>query len=82
MTKWTKTTPFGDYTQTPDRVGARTNSQTMIIREARALRVAGKHAGSKPTARLLKGIAQTHRALTAYKKAQAEEAENNPSNEG
>lgn len=70
MSKWVKTTEFGDYTQTPDRIARRTNRNVHIIREARALRVAGKHAGSKPTGRLLKGIAKVHEAMAFYKKAQ------------
>lgn len=70
MSKWVKITEFGDYTQTPDRIAKRTNRNVHIIREARALRVAGKHAGSKPTSRLLKGIAKAHEAMAFYKKAQ------------
>ena len=70
MSKWIKTTTFGDYMQTPDRVTSRTNRNVHIIREARALRVAGKHAGSKPLGRLLRGIAKVHEAMISYKKSQ------------
>lgn len=73
MSKWVKTTEFGDYNQTVDRLSRRTNRNVHIIREARALRVAGKHAGSKPLGRLLKGIAKAHEAITSYKKAKEQE---------
>lgn len=61
-THWKKTTPFGDYNQTPDRVNARTNRCVQMIREAKALYVCGKHAGSKPLKRLAKGLARVHEA--------------------
>lgn len=67
-TTWKKTTPFGDYSKTSDRVNAKKNNQTMIIREAKSLFVAGKHAGSKTTKRLLQGIAKAHEAQAASKK--------------
>ena len=51
---WVKTTPFGDYRMTKDRVNARKDSH--IIRKARALGLIGKHAGSKPIGRLVKSI--------------------------
>jgi len=73
MSKWTKTTESGDYTQTPDRVAKRTNRNVHIIREARALRVAGKHAGSKPIGRLLKSIARVHEAMKAAKEEKSDE---------
>lgn len=63
MSKWIKTTSFGDYTQTPDRLNRKTNRNVHIIREARALRVVGKHAGSKPIDTLLRGIARAHKAM-------------------
>ena len=53
---WVKTTPFGDYRMTKDRVNSRNNRNTHIIRKARALGLIGKHAGSKPIGRLLKSI--------------------------
>ena len=67
-THWVKTSPFGDYSKTPDRINAKKSSQTMIIREAKSLFVAGKHAGSKTTKRLLQGIAKAHEAQSALKK--------------
>jgi hypothetical protein len=60
---WVKTTPFGNYENTEDRVNARTSSHVHIIREARALGINGRHAGSKPTSKLLKGIARAHKAM-------------------
>ena len=51
---WVKTTPFGDYRMTKDRVNTRKDSH--IIRKARALGLIGKHAGSKPIGRLLQSI--------------------------
>lgn len=53
---WVKTTPFGDYSMTKDRVNARKNRNTHIIRKARALGLIGKHAGSKPISRLIQSI--------------------------
>ena len=50
-THWVKTTPFGNYENTSDR--NETSAHTHIIREAKALGTAGKHAGSKPTSKLL-----------------------------
>lgn len=61
--KWIKTTPYGDYNETTDRISSNTNSHVMIIREARSLSVCGRHTGSKPISRLLKGIAKAHEAL-------------------
>lgn len=58
---WEKKTPFGNYENTSDRQN--TSAHTHIIREAKALGIAGKHAGSKPTSKLLKGIARAHRAM-------------------
>ena len=71
MSKWMKTTTFGDYTQTPDRI--ETNRNDFIIREARALGVAGKHVGSKPISRLLKSIARAHEAMSFHKKDEDKE---------
>ena len=53
---WKKTSSYGDYRMTSDRVNARTNRNTHIIRKARALGLIGKHAGSKPISRLLNSI--------------------------
>ena len=53
---WVKTTPFGDYRMTEDRVNARKNRDIHIIRKARALGLIGKHAGSKPLGRLVQSI--------------------------
>ena len=60
-THWVKTTSFGNYENTSDR--NETSAHTHIVREAKALGIAGKHAGSKPTSKLLKGIARAHRAM-------------------
>ena len=53
---WKKTSSYGDYRMTADRVNARNNRNTHIIRKARALGLIGKHAGSKPISRLLNSI--------------------------
>ena len=53
---WKKTASYGDYRMTTDRVNARNNRNTHIIRQARALGLIGKHAGSKPISRLLNSI--------------------------
>ena len=53
---WKKTSSYGDYRMTTDRVNARNNRNTHIIRQARALGLIGKHAGSKPISRLLDSI--------------------------
>ena len=53
---WKKTSSYGDYRMTSDRVNARNNRNTHIIRKARALGLVGKHAGSKPISRLLNSI--------------------------
>ena len=53
---WKKTSSYGDYRMTSDRVNARNNRNTHIIRKARALGLIGKHAGSKPISRLLNSI--------------------------
>ena len=58
---WEKKTPFGNWEDTPDR--NETSAHTHIIREAKALGITGKHTGSKPTSKLLKGIARAHRAM-------------------
>jgi len=61
-THWVKTTPFGDYNETPDRALARTERNIHIIREAKSLMLNGKHAGSKPIKRILEGLARAHEA--------------------
>ena len=53
---WTKSTPFGDYSMTKDRVDARNRRDTHIIRKAQALGLIGRHAGSKPIGRLIQSI--------------------------
>ena len=53
---WKKTSSYGDYRMTSDRVNARNNRNTHIIRKARILGLIGKHAGSKPISRLLNSI--------------------------
>ena len=77
MAKWTKTTPYGDYKETKDRKTSRTNRNVHIIREAKSIMVApGRHAGSKPLAKLLKGIAKAHEAKKDIKEESKEESEN------
>ena len=53
---WEKTSSYGDYRMTTDRVNARNNRNVNIIRQARTLGLVGKHAGSKPISRLLNSI--------------------------
>ena len=53
---WKKTSSYGDYRMTADRVNARNNRNIHIIRKARTLGLIGKHAGSKPISRLLNSI--------------------------
>jgi hypothetical protein len=72
-THWVKTTPFGNYENTEDRINARTNSHIHIIREARALGIIGRHAGSKPTSKLLSSIARAHKAMAPAKVMSPEE---------
>lgn len=67
-THWTKISPYGDYTETPDRTNSRTNAQTMILREARKLGVIGRHGGSKPLKKILNGLAKAHEAIGSSKK--------------
>ena len=71
--KWVKTTPYGDYTKTPDRINSRINRVTHIIREARALNVAGRHVGSKPIEKLLQAIARAHKAMAPSEPMSKEE---------
>lgn len=66
-THWTKTSPWGNYNNTPDRMNSRTNAQTMILREARKLSVVGRHGGSKPLYRILNGLAKAHEAISSSK---------------
>ena len=61
MAKWVKTTPFGDYKDTPDR--KKRSSQEHIVTEAKRLATNGKHAGSKPLHRLIRNIARAHESL-------------------
>lgn len=72
-THWVKTTPFGNWEDTPDRKASCTNAQVHIIREAKALGIVGKHAGSKPTSKLLEGIARAHKAMAPSKVMSSEE---------
>ena len=71
--KWEKKTPYGDYSKTPDRINSRINKVTHIIREARALNVAGRHVGSKPIEKLLQAIARAHKAMAPSKPVSEEE---------
>ena len=70
--KWEKTTPYGDYSKTPDRINSRINKVTHVIREARTLSVAGRHVGSKPMEKLLQAIARAHKAMGSSKKIKEE----------
>ena len=53
---WKKTSSYGDYRMTTDRVNSRNNRNIYIIRQARILGLIGKHAGSKPISKLLNSI--------------------------
>lgn len=64
---WEKKTPYGDYSKTPDRINSRINKVTHVLREARALSVAGRHVGSKPIEKLLQAIARAHKAAAMTK---------------
>lgn len=75
MAKWKKNNEYGDYTQTKDRIKSRTNSQVMIIREAKKLVVAGRYAGSKPIKRLLQGIAKAHESMSSIIKMKEKDDE-------
>lgn len=67
---WTKTTPYGDYSKTIDRISSRTNRNTMIIREAKKLGISVHHPGSKPIDTLLSGIAKAHEAQKSTKEVE------------
>lgn len=69
---WVKTTPFGNWEDTPDRQN--TNAQVHIVREAKALGIIGRHGGSKPLDKLLKSIARAHKALHPTKPIKKEAA--------
>ena len=66
---WVKTTPFGDYSLTKDRVSSR--NSTHVIRKARALGLIGKHAGSKPIGRLIQSIRTFEVNTYLHEKAKA-----------
>ena len=53
---WVKTTPYGDYCLTTDRVNSRNTRNVHIVREAKRLMLVGKHAGYKPIKRLINHI--------------------------
>jgi hypothetical protein len=67
MSNWVKTTPYGDYQDTPDRKFSNEKRNVHIIRKARALGICGKYAGSKPIDKLLQGI-RTFEMANAKKK--------------
>jgi hypothetical protein len=71
---WVKTTPFGDYRMTEDRVNARNDRNIHIIRKARALGLIGKHAGSKPIDRLIQSIRTFEVNTDLHEKAKAARA--------
>lgn len=62
---WVKTTPYGDYNETPDR---KSSGKLMIFRQAIKLGIVGKHVGSKPLKRLLKGLARVNEDTQNLKK--------------
>ena len=64
MSNWTKTSPYGDYQDTPDRKFSREKRNIHIIRKARALGLIGKHAGSKSISKLIQSI-RTFEVTTA-----------------
>ena len=66
-TRWTKITPFGDYKETKDRTPKAKERMRSILCEVRKLSVAGKHAGSKPLSKLLRGLAKAHEAISKSK---------------
>ena len=68
MSNWVKTSPYGDYRETPDRKFSHEKKNVHIIRKSRALGICGKHAGSKPIARLLQGIRTFEMANPGKKK--------------
>jgi hypothetical protein len=71
---WEKTTPFGDYSLTKDRVNSRNKRNAHIIRKARALGLIGKHAGSKPINRLIQSIRTFEVNTALHEKAKAAKA--------
>ena len=73
-THWVKTTPFGNYENTPDRQDSRTNAQVHIIREAKALGIIDRHGGSKPLHKLVRSIARAHKTLHPTKPVKEEAA--------
>ena len=71
---WEKTTPYGNYSMTEDRVNARNDRNKHIIRKARALGLIGKHAGSKPIDRLVQSIRTFEITVDLHEKAKAARA--------
>lgn len=64
---WTKTSPWGDYRDSEQNHKPINMRNEMIIRQAQSLHLNGKHAGSKPTSRLLRNISFYSRAMTKIK---------------
>ena len=73
-THWEKTTPFGNYRLTEDRVNSRNKRNSQIISKARALGLIGKHAGSKPINRLIQSIRTFEVNTDLHEKAKAARA--------
>jgi hypothetical protein len=71
---WEKTTPYGNYSMTEDRVSSRNSKRTHTIRKARALGLVGKHAGSKPISRLIQSIRTFEVNTALHEKAKAARA--------
>jgi hypothetical protein len=60
---WIKTSPWGNYLD-PEQNHKPVNMRNqMIIRQVQALKLDGKHAGSKPIGRLLRNIRFYSRTL-------------------
>ena len=65
---WIKTSPWGNYLDPEQNHKPVDMRNQMIIRQAQALKLDGKHAGSKPISRLLRNIRFYSRALNMMKK--------------
>ena len=73
-THWEKTTPYGNYNLTKDRVNSRNTRNAQIINKARTLGLIGKHAGSKPISRILQSIRTFEVNTALHEKAKAARA--------
>lgn len=64
---WKKTTPYGDYRETPDRKIGRMGAQSMVVRAAQHTMINGKHAGSKPLDRIKRALKRYNEAVSLNK---------------